>query len=62
MLARPRPMRTRLVIGAVLIAVALLAVWVVAPEVTLVILLLLGAAAEMILYAVLYVIQRRRHW
>jgi len=50
------------VVGAVVIAAALLAVWLLAPEVTLVTLILLGAAAEVILYGVLYLVERRRHW
>jgi uncharacterized membrane protein YiaA len=54
-------MSNRLVLGTILIAVALVAVWLIAPEVTLVILLLFGMAAELILYGALY-LRARRHW
>ena len=61
MVADRGPMSNRLVIGTILIAVALVAVWLVAPEVTLVVLLLFGMAAELILYSALY-LRARRHW
>jgi hypothetical protein len=61
MVAHRGPVPNRLVIGTILIAVALLAVWLIAPEVTLVVLLLLGVAAELILYGVMYLMVRR-HW
>ena len=50
------------VLGAVVIAAALVVVWLLAPEITLVALLLLGVAAEVILYGVLYLVERRHHW
>ena len=61
MVVRRGPMPIRLVIGTILIAVALLTVWLIAPDVTLVVLLLLGVAAELILYGVMYLMVRR-HW
>lgn len=61
MIADRGPMSNRLVIGTILIAVALVAVWLIAPEVTLVVLLLFGMAAELILYGALY-LRARRHW
>ncbi|MFI5211232.1 MAG: hypothetical protein ACHQ2E_12355 [Gemmatimonadales bacterium] len=49
-------------VGAVLLAVILVAVWGASPEAVLVPLLLVAACAEVILYAVLCVVERRRHW
>ena len=51
----------RLVIGTIVIAIALLAVWMIAPEVTLVGLFLFAVVAELILYGVMYLVVRR-HW
>jgi hypothetical protein len=51
----------RLVFGTIVIAIALLAVWMIAPEVTLVGLFLFAVAAELILYGVMYLVVRR-HW
>lgn len=62
------PVRITLLIWALLLAVALVAVALVAvavagasPEATGA-LLMLGSAAAMILYGVIYYAQRRRHW
>jgi len=60
--ARPRPEVMRPIVGAVLLAPVLVLVWVAVPGVVLVPVLLLGITAEVILYAVLYVAQRRSHW
>jgi hypothetical protein len=62
MQTHPRPVVTRPIVGAVLLALGLLLVWVEAPEALLVPILLVGLAAEAIFYGVLYVMQRRRHW
>lgn len=51
----------RLVIATLLIAVTLMVVWLIAPEVTLVALLLVAVAAELILYGAMYLMMRR-HW
>jgi hypothetical protein len=61
MVAHRGPVPNRLVIGTLVIAVSLLAVWLIAPEVTLVGLFLFAVVAELVLYGVMYVIVRR-HW
>lgn len=50
------------IVGAVVLALALMFVWAAAPEIILVPVLLVVVAAELILYGVLYALQRRRHW
>jgi len=58
----PRPTVIRPIVGALVLALVLVFVWEAAPEALLVPLLLVGLAAEVILYGTLYVIERRRHW
>lgn len=56
--AQPRPHLVMPIVGAVVLALALMLVWAAAPEIILVPVLLVVVAAELILYA----LQRRRHW
>jgi len=60
--AHRRPRVIAPVLGAVLLALVLVVIWAAMPEAVLLPVLLLAVAAEMILYGVLYLIQRRRHW
>lgn len=57
-----RGTQVRLVALAVLVAVALLAVWAFVPDVTLGVLLLLAVSAEALIYVAFYLVERRRHW
>jgi hypothetical protein len=50
------------VLGAVLLALVLVVVWAAMPEAAVLPILVLVAAAEITLYGVLYLIQRRRRW
>jgi hypothetical protein len=52
----------RLIFGAVALAFVLVGFWAVVPAAPLVLILLVGVVAEGIIYGVLYVVQRRRHW
>jgi uncharacterized membrane protein len=60
--AQPRSHLFMPIVGAVVLALALMIVWAAAPEIILVPVLLVVVAAELILYGVLYALQRRRHW
>ena len=60
--AHPGPTVIRPVVGALLVALVLVAAWAAMPEALLVPLLLVAVAAEMIFYGILYLIERRRHW
>lgn len=62
MQAHHGPTLLRPVVAAVVLAIVLFAVWSVAPEAIRVPLFLLAVCAEGIGYALLFVIQRRRHW
>lgn len=57
-----RPTVMRLIFGAVALAFVLVGFWAVVPAAPLVLILLVGVVAEGIIYGVLYVVQRRRHW
>lgn len=60
--AHPRPTLMGPIIWAVLLALVLVGVWAMVPEAPLGLILLVGVVAEGIIYSVLYVVQRRRHW
>jgi len=51
-----------LTFGAVLLALVLVGFWAAVPTAPLGLILLVGVVAEGIIYGVLYVVQRRRHW
>jgi len=57
-----RPTLAGLIGGAVLLAVVLFGFWALMPAVPLGLILLVGVVAEVTIYTVLYVVQRRRHW
>jgi hypothetical protein len=50
------------VVGAVLVAMALVVASATVPGSVLVFLLLLGVVAELVVYGALYLAERRRHW
>jgi len=51
-----------LILGAMVVAIFLGAVWAVAPEDARGLLMLAGGAITVAVYLALYAIQRRRHW
>ena len=57
-----RPTIMSPILGAVLLALALIIVWAAVPDALLVFILLFGVVAELLLYGIMYVIERRRHW
>ena len=57
-----RPTVMRLIFGAVLLALVLVGFWAAVPAALLGLIVLVGVVAEGIIYGVLYVAQRRRHW
>jgi hypothetical protein len=60
--AQRRPTVIGLIFGAVLLTLVLVGFWAVVPAAPLGLILLVGVVAEVIIYGVLYVVQRRRHW
>ncbi len=58
----PRPTVIRPIVGAVLLALMLVVIWAAVPEAILVPILLLAVVAEVVIYGVLFVVGRRRHW
>jgi hypothetical protein len=57
-----RGTQVRLIALALVIALGLVAVWALVPDIGLGVLLLLAASAEAVLSVVIYVLERRRHW
>jgi len=50
------------IVVAVLLALVLVVVWAAVPEDQQGAVLLVGIVAEVVLYGILYMVQRRRHW
>jgi uncharacterized RDD family membrane protein YckC len=57
-----RGTRARLVAFPVLVALVLVLVWALLPDIGLGVLLLLGVSAEALVYVGFYLVERRRHW
>jgi hypothetical protein len=60
--ARPSPHVVAPIVGSVILALVLVVVWAAVPEALQMPIVLVGFMATVILYGLLYSLQRRHHW